>query len=200
MNVVKEVAKSKEQALELVKEKLGDDEIIYSFREIKGGLFKGISYECTGYLKQDVIDGAKEFLKNIIKAWNIDADILEEVHDDVVTLRISTDNNALVIGKNGKNLESLMTLIRQYVSLNSNNTIKITLDVENYKQKQEEKIVRLAKKIAREVEKTKIDVIMDDMNAYDRRIVHSALKDYKNIKTESTGEEPNRHIVIKYVE
>ena len=59
---------------------------------------------------------------------------------------------------------------------------------------------RTAKRIAKEVVKTKIDVKLDDMNSYERRIIHNALSNFKNISTTSEGEEPNRHIVISYKE
>ena len=73
----------------------------------------------------------------------------------------------------------------------------INLDVENYKNKQIKHLERLAKNIAREVKNTKTPVIMENMNSYERRIVHNILNDYKGIKTESEGEEPNRHIIVK---
>ena len=76
----------------------------------------------------------------------------------------------------------------------------ILLDVENYKEKKISRLERDAKRIAREVLKTKVDVKLDDMNSYERRIIHNALTKYKNLSTTSEGEEPNRHIVIRYIE
>ena len=76
----------------------------------------------------------------------------------------------------------------------------IVLDVENYKEKQELNLERLAKKLAREVVKTKVDVKLDNMNSYERRIIHNTLGNNKKVSTISEGEEPNRHVVIKYVE
>ena len=78
--------------------------------------------------------------------------------------------------------------------------IKVILDVENYKEKRVKNIEYLAKKTAREVAKTKIEVTMDSMNSYERRIVHSVLADDKYVYTESVGEEPNRCVVIKLKE
>ena len=66
--------------------------------------------------------------------------------------------------------------------------------------KNQKRLEKLAKTIAKEVQKTKIDVKLDPMNSYERRIIHTVLSEYKNISTESVGEEPNRAIVIKYVE
>ena len=76
----------------------------------------------------------------------------------------------------------------------------VELVVENYKEKCENHLEKLAKQIAREVTKTKQPVIMDNMNSYERRIVHNTLANFKNITTFSEGEEPNRHIVVKIKE
>ena len=94
----------------------------------------------------------------------------------------------------------MQTIIRQIVSNQINEKLSILLDVENYKEKKEKNIEYLAKKTAREVAKTKVEVTMDSMNSYERRIVHSVLADDKYVYTESIGEEPNRCVVIKLKE
>ena len=76
----------------------------------------------------------------------------------------------------------------------------ILLDVENYKEKKISNIERTAKRVAREVSKTKVDATLENMNSYERRIIHNVLSNYKHVVTVSEGEEPNRHVVIKYVE
>ena len=105
-----------------------------------------------------------------------------------------------LIGKNGRTLSSIQTLLRAAIYRQTNMHINVVLDVENYKERQEHNIERLAKKLAKEVLKTKEPITMDSMNSYERRLVHSALADFKNISTESEGEEPNRKVVIKYIE
>ena len=76
----------------------------------------------------------------------------------------------------------------------------VVLNVNNYQEQREENLIRLAKKVANDVKKTKNAVELDNMNSYERRIIHNALKDEKEISTISVGEEPNRHIVIKFIE
>ena len=200
MNVVKEAAKTKEEALNKVLVELNaqQSEIIYSFNEIKGGFLKGITYECSGFLKSELIDCALDFVKNIIKGMGIQANIEVRNDENTITMKIYSSNNPLLIGKNGQNLDALSTLVRQYISNITFNGPRIILDVEDYRDKQIQRLEKLAKNLARDVIKTKIDVSMDNMNSYERRIVHSALVSFKNIKTESVGEEPNRHVVIKY--
>ena len=78
--------------------------------------------------------------------------------------------------------------------------LSIILDVGNYKEKKAKSIAYLAKKLAREVYKTKVEAVMDSMNSYERRIVHETLADDKYVYTESIGEEPERKVVIKLKE
>ena len=78
--------------------------------------------------------------------------------------------------------------------------VNITIDVEGYKEKQNYFIEKKVKKIARDVTLSKMDVKLDPMNSYERKVVHSALQGFKYVKTESEGEEPNRCVVIKYIE
>ena len=117
-----------------------------------------------------------------------------------ITIKIFSDHNAVLIGKNGYTISALQTIIRQILFNNTNKAISITLDVENYKEKRIKGIEYLAKKIAKEVANTKVDVTLDSMNSYERRIVHEALSKDRYVYTESIGEEPNRCVVIKYIE
>lgn len=201
MKVVTESAKTKEEALNLVLKKLNASvaEVVYSYKEVKGGLFKGTTYECSAYLKIDVLTEAEEFLKNIIKNMGIDVNLESSTKNEVTTIKIYSSENQVLIGKNGQNLEALTTIIRQFIkNLAPVNGPRIVLDVSDYKDRQNKRLERLAKNLARDVLKTKVDVEMENMNAYERRIVHNILTNFKGIKTESVGEEPNRHIVIKY--
>lgn len=202
MNVVKSSAKTKEEALNQVLAKLNasQEEIIYSYQEVKGGLFKGTTYECQGFLKLDILNDAEEFLKNIIKNMGIEVKTEVSTKNDITTIKIYSSENPLIIGKNGQNLEALTTIVRQYIRNITPNGPRIVIDVEDYKDRQIKRLERLAKNLARDVLKTKVDVEMDNMNSYERRAVHNVLTNFKNIKTESVGEEPNRHIVIKYDE
>ena len=200
MNVVKMSAKTKDEALNLVLSKLNanETEVVYNFNEVKGGLFKGTTYECSGFLKLDILADAEEYLKNIIKGMGIDANLEVKSHENVTTFKIYSSNNPLLIGKNGQNLEALTLLVRQFIKNITSSGPRIVLDVEDYKDRQIKKLERLAWNLARDVVKTKTDIEMDNMNSYERRIIHNKLTEFKGVITESVGEEPNRHIVIKY--
>jgi len=202
MNVVKKSAKTKEEALDLVLKELKaeEQEIEYSYTEIKNGLFKGTSYECSGFLKSDIIEDAEEYLKNILTGMGLEVNLEMSTKENTNTIKIYSNNNPMVIGRNGQNLEALTTIIRQYIKNITSSAPRIVLDVEDYKERQIKRIERLAKNLARDCIRTKTDIEMDNMNSYERRAVHNVLTDFKGVKTESVGEEPNRHIIIKYVE
>jgi spoIIIJ-associated protein len=120
--------------------------------------------------------------------------------ENYIKITMHSENSSILIGKNGRTLSSIQNLLRAAISKQTNMKINVVLDVENYKIRQEHNIERLAKKLAKEVLKTKEPITMDSMNSYERRLVHSALANFKGISTESEGEEPNRKVVIKIVE
>lgn len=192
--------KTLEEALEKAQNelKITKEEFIYSKEEIKGGLFKSGSISITIHKYDDVIVYAKEFLKEILEKMGMEVNFESKIREGQITIKMFSSNNALLIGKNGKNLDALQTILKQAIYTKFNAYAFIMLDVENYKDKQVSIIERIAKNIAREVLRTKIDVKLDNMNSYERRIVHNVLTNFKNITTISEGEEPNRHIIVKY--
>ena len=120
-----------------------------------------------------------------------------KVKENVPTYTIFSDNDSLLIGKNGKNLNSLSLIVREHLSKKLGENYRFIIDVSDYKQKNDLRLERLAKKIAREVKISKVEVKLDPMNSYERRIIHNALTNNKFVTTESTGTEPNRAVVIK---
>ena len=188
-----------EEVLEeiLAENNLTKDEIVYTSHDKKGKLFQGTLKEVTVYKKTDINDAIKEFLKEIIENMGFEVSFETTTKDERTTIKMYSNNNPIVIGKNGHTLKALETLAKQKIQNDTGIFYKINLDVSNYKEKIQKSIERLAKTTAREVAKTKIPVALDNMTSYERRIVHNVLTDFKGVKTESEGEEPNRHVVIK---
>ena len=174
-----------------------EDELIYTMKEETSGLLKKKKYVMEVILKTDVLDFAKKYVKDIIEGMGLNVNIETRRTENNLQIKLHTDNNSIIIGKNGRTLSSIQTLLRQAILNKTGIYVNIIIDVENYKEKQSKNIEFLAKKLAREVQKTKIDVKMDSMNSYERRLVHEILKDFKGITTESEGEQPNRCVVIK---
>lgn len=175
-----------------------EDLIIINSEEKSSLLKKTAKIEVTTI--NDVQNYIKETISEILKLMGIETNFEVRRRDKTISIKLFSNNNAILIGKNGRTIGSLQTIIRQIVSNQINEKLSILLDVENYKEKKEKNIEYLAKKTAREVAKTKVEVTMDSMNSYERRIVHSVLADDKYVYTESIGEEPNRCVVIKLKE
>ena len=188
-----------EEVLEeiLAENNLTKDEIVYTSHDKKGKLFQGTLKEVTVYKKTDINNSIKEFLKEIIENMGLEVSFEVVTKDERTTIKMYSNNNPIIIGKNGHTLKALENLVKQKIQNDTGIFYKINLDVSNYKEKIQKNIERLAKTTAREVAKTKIPVALDNMTSYERRIVHNVLTDFKGVKTESEGEEPNRHVVIK---
>lgn len=193
--------KTKENAIELAKEELKiseEDLIINNITEKSGLLKKSVEIEVLNI--NEVITYIKETLNQITKLMSVDSNLEVRRRNNNISITIFSNNNSILIGKNGKNIAALQLIIRQIVNSKLNENISIILDVGNYKEKRVKNIEYLAKKLAREAHKTKTEITMDSMNSYERRIVHSVLADDKYVYTESIGEEPNRKVVIKLKE
>ncbi len=194
------IGKNKEDLLNLALYELNvnKDDVIFYEKEIKTGLFKTKKIELSIIKKIEIEEDLIEKIKNILNDMSINIINIDTYYkNNTFYINLKTDNDSLIIGKNSKNLKALTTIIVKYLKNNELNEFKFVLDVSNYKKHKEKKLIFLAKNVAKEVLKTGIEVNLDPMNSYERRIVHNALSNFKNIVTESSGEEPNRYVVIK---
>ncbi|MBQ3307802.1 MAG: protein jag [Bacilli bacterium] len=192
--------KTKEEAIQIAKEDLQEVEenlFIKEVGESKGGLFKSKKVEIEVVEKREVVRYIKEYLIQILKSMGFNVNIEVKNKEEVPKYIIFSDNDALLIGKNGKNLKALSMIVSQHLNTELGRNYKFTLDVNEYKEKREKSLERLAKNVAREVRTTKVEVKLDSMNSYERRIIHNVLTNFKGVYTESEGEEPNRYVVVK---
>lgn len=141
-----------------------------------------------------------DYLNNLFKKMNIETNISIAEEEKIFTVKIQSNDNAIIIGKEGKNLSAIQVLLRQVVRNLTNFNLKINLDVSNYKLRKQQLFEQDVKKIINEVLSTKLSTKLDPMNSYQRRIVHNVANNYYNIETESIGEEPNRYVTIKYID
>lgn len=177
------------------------EEIYYNeTEELTGGLFKSKKCVVMAVLKEDVVTYAKNYLKELTELMNLKVDFEIQKRENYIKINMVSDNNPILIGKNGRTMSSLQTLVRQSIQAKLGIRINIILDANEYKEKQQKNIERLAIKLAKDVRKTKLEVKMDSMNSYERRLVHNALSNFKGVTTISEGEEPNRFVVIKPIE
>lgn len=156
--------------------------------------------EITVLPKSEVIEYIKEIIQNIGNALVSKITTKVSDIDDVLNVSIYSEVNPILIGKDGKNLSAIQTIIKQAIFRKFNRSVKISVDIANYKNKKIKNLKYEVSKIANEVLSSKIDAHLDPMNSYERRIVHTLISEYKNLETISEGEEPNRYVVIKYKE
>ena len=194
------VGKNKEEAINQAKEELQEVEENLFIKEIEvtqGGLFKKGKVEIEVIEKREVVKDIKDYLVNLLKNMGYSVNIEIKNKEEVPKYVIFSDNDALLIGKNGKNLKALTTIVNGYLNTELGRTYKFIIDVNEYKEKREHNLERLAKRVAREVATSGVEAKLDSMNSYERRIIHNILGNNKRVYTESEGEEPNRYVVIK---
>jgi spoIIIJ-associated protein len=146
----------------------------------------------------EAIKKAKEVTAELLRLMKFDVkDVQAESGDERVIAEIKSADSSLIIGKNGQTLEALEHVVNLILHKDEATRIKVTLDIENYRLRQEEKVQSLASKAAAQVKKTGKLFRMDPMPSKDRRLVHMFLKDDPDVETVSEGEGPFRKIIIK---
>ena len=195
-------AKTVEDALKLASEELGisEDNLTFKVLEEKKGLLSKKAvievYELT-----DVIEFAEGYIKSVIESLGIDGvKTKTSLEDDIIHIEIDSDHNPILIGKNGVTLQALNEITRLAVSGKFHHRYRILLDIGDYKDAKYSRVAAIARRTAKEVQKSKVDVTLDPMPSDERRIVHNVLTDFSHIKTESSGEGHKRAVTIKYVE
>ena len=104
-----------------------------------------------------------------------------------------------LIGRRGETLDAIQQLTNYSINRGSEkNRARVQVDAENYREKREQSLERLAEKVAGKVTKYRRNVTLEPMNAYERHVIHTALQDYEGVTTSSTGTEPNRRVVVSY--
>ena len=146
---------------------------------------------------EQVIKNAEDFLNKLLKQMDIECIVKSEiVNDNRISISLEGKNMGIIIGKRGETLDAIQYLVNIVANKERKEYIKIMLDTENYRARREETLRRLAFKLSKKVQKSRKPIILEPMNPYDRRIIHSALQDSKFVKTHSEGKEPFRKVVI----
>lgn len=148
----------------------------------------------------DIINYIKAKITEITKLMDLEVNIETRRREDQICIKLFSNNNAILIGKNGKNIKALELIIRQIIQAQTGEYLKVNLDVENYRENRNRSIEKLAQEIAKEVASTQVEVKLDRMNSYERRLVHNILSTNPDVCTTSIGEEPDRCVVIKPTE
>lgn len=187
---VKEVVKEKPVKKEIYKEDLKVEEK----EQPKEAPAKVLTPEEADILK----DAAKIFMDKMFDAMHMQVEysINFDISNNSLDIDLSGEEMGILIGKRGQTLDSIQYLISLVVNKQSDNYIKVKVDTENYRQRRRETLENLAVNISHKVKRTKRPVILEPMNPYERRIIHSVLQGDKFVETHSEGDEPYRKVVV----
>ena len=198
---VEKTAKTKDEAIALALEELGaqiDDVQVDVIEEGSKG-FLGIGNK-DAVVKVTVVPNpekrAKSFLGGLFDIMGEDVTVETSIDDDTMNVELSGPDMGIVIGKRGETLDALQHLTSLCVNRGDNEFLKVSLDTENYRAKRVAALESLAGKLANKVMKTRRNTTLEPMNAYERRIIHTALQDHEYVTTYSIGQGVNRKVVI----
>ena len=204
MKFVEIIGKTKEEAIQKAVDQLGtpvEDLEIEVLEEGSKGLFgflgsKDFKIKATVIVKDTVETRILGFLNGLFEVMNIEADIKIDMNSDSAKVSVIGDSAGQLIGRRGESLDALQMILSLAVNKTPGEYVKIMLDIEDYRSKREESLVRYANKMARTAAKQRKNIKLEPMNPYERRIVHSALQSDTYVTTYSEGEEPYRKVVI----
>ena len=190
---VKDASEAQNMASKLLKEKNN-----FSLNLIGENTDKSLNYEAVYEINLTLI--GKKFLEGILKSMGIGYQIEARSVDNESEIHYIIDSyeNSLLIGVKGRTLDALQTLVRDVISSNTSERIVVSLDIGGYRENRIHQLEILATKTAKEVAFTKKDVKLQAMSAFERRVIHEKLSDWRDVYTESEGEGELRAVVIKY--
>lgn len=150
----------------------------------------------------DGVEKGKQYIQSILRNNNVNGMIEKRVRDNIVELNIEAgDYNGVLIGKNSKHLIALQVLVSSIINnyYDEDEQMIVKIDVGGYRRRRESNLERLAVEYGKQVSKSKQSVTLDGLNSYERKIIHDRLSTWKELRTHSEGEEPNRFLIIEYV-
>lgn len=196
-------AKTLEEILEQAAEDYGCDtsSLLYNVLEEKDGIL-GIGKSITAevFTMDDVKEFLFDYMGDFFTGIDLNLECAIEEKDNAFIVNLNADNNAVLIGKMGKTLSAFNTVIKAAVNAKFKKRIDILIDVNHYKSDRYYKLRGMAKRIGKQVQRDHVKVALDPMPNDERKVIHKALNEWHNIKTESEGEGSNRHVCISYVE
>ncbi len=156
------------------------------------------TYKVRATVNIDPIELGFKTLKQLFTDMGVDANIeLRRKSEQETLFTIHSEENPILIGKNGKTLDSIQYYMRNLINLYAEDPQMVLVDIGGYKENRKRQLEILATKTAKQVAKTKVEAKLQSMNAYERRIIHTKLAEWRDVTTESEGEGPNRRLVIK---
>lgn len=148
-------------------------------------------------VEEQTIKAVEQFLKDTLKAMDMEVEITSSIDEDgALYVDMKGDHMGILIGKRGQTLDALQYLANRVANKHQAGYVRVKLDTENYRARREETLKHLAKNIAHKVKRNRRPVVLEPMNPYERRIIHSALQSDPYVTTHSEGEDPYRKVVV----
>ncbi|MCL0101313.1 protein jag [Peptococcaceae bacterium] len=160
------------------------------------GIFGARTAKIRVVVKQNPVDKLVKFLKEVTIAMGLLIDVEVSVKEQTISANIKGENLGVLIGRRGETLDDLQYLSNLVVNKNSEAKQKIILDIEGYRNRRKNTLQKLALRLADKVRKQGKSIVLEPMNAQERRVIHTTLQSRDDIYTFSEGEEPYRKIVI----
>ena len=190
-----EEAAKKEEAVR--EEKTEKEEASANAKEEKSEPVSVKEKELLAKVEDETIRYVEQFVKDTLKAMDMDVEITSSIDkDEALYVDMKGENMGILIGKRGQTLDSLQYLANRVANKHQSGYVRVKLDTENYRARREETLKHLAKNIAHKVKRNRRPVILEPMNPYERRIIHSTLQSDPYVTTHSEGEEPYRKVVV----
>jgi spoIIIJ-associated protein len=190
-----EEAAKKEEAVR--EEKTEKEEASANAKEEKSEPVSVKEKEILAKVEDETIRYVEQFVKDTLKAMDMDVEITSSIDKDgALYVDMKGENMGILIGKRGQTLDSLQYLANRVANKHQSGYVRVKLDTENYRARREETLKHLAKNIAHKVKRNRRPVILEPMNPYERRIIHSTLQSDPYVTTHSEGEEPYRKVVV----
>ena len=150
--------------------------------------------------KDSFVDTIQSFLENLFQTMGVETTVVIDYNEEEKTMDIDLNGPEMgvLIGKRGQTLDALQRITQSVVNKNSEEFIRVKVDTENYRARRKDTLENLARNIAYKVKRSRKQIVLEPMNPYERRIIHSTLQDDKYVSTRSEGEEPFRRVVVFY--
>lgn len=175
--------------------------LTYEVTDEKSG-FLGIGKEITAivYCDEDIKEFMKSYLETYFNGIELESYIEIEEEDGFYHVNLDTQNNAILIGRNGQTLQAINMVLKAAVSSEFKKRVGVLVDINGYKKDKYKKVCSLAVRVAKTVQKTRTDATLDPMPADERKAIHNYLSNMKHISTVSEGEGSQRRLKICYSE
>ena len=142
----------------------------------------------------------RSFLSGLLDKMDLEAEIeISERPNGGIDVNLSGNGMGAIIGRRGETLDAIQHLTNYVINRGGEKRAHINIDAESYRAKREDALTHLAEKMAEKAIKYKRSMSLEPMNSYERHVIHTALQNYEGVTTASTGEEPNRRVVVSYV-